>query len=74
VTEIRIHVVEISGRVKAEGFYGDPRSEDLAGQEIYPFHNAVRYSNIKENQTIFIKLTGKEMAFYSLQVQLVKES
>ena len=25
VTEIRIHLVEISGRVKIEGYYGDPR-------------------------------------------------
>ena len=66
--------MEISGRVKIQGYYGDPRSEDLSGQEIYPFHNAVRYTNLKENQTIFVKLTGKEMAFYSIQVQLVKES
>jgi hypothetical protein len=31
VKEIRIHVMEISGRVFMEGFWSDPRKKDLSG-------------------------------------------
>lgn len=34
----------------------------------------LKFTNIKENQTVYIKITGKETAYYSLQVQLMKET
>lgn len=39
------------------------------------YHNAVRFPvDKKENQTIFLKITGKENAYYSVQLQIIKES
>lgn len=66
--------MEISGRVKFVGYNQDPRTNNMEGQEITDFHNVLKFSNMKENQTIYIKITGKEMAYYSLQVQPMKET
>lgn len=38
------------------------------------YHNSVRYEKVKENQTIYLKIQGKENAYYSVQLQLIKES
>lgn len=72
--EIRAHLMEISGRVKIEGFYEDPRTKDLEGQQVTDFHNVVRFSNVKENQTVYLRVTGKETAYYSIQIQPMKET
>jgi hypothetical protein len=34
----------------------------------------VKFTGLKENQTVYIKVTGKEAAYYSVQVQLIKDS
>lgn len=47
VEEIRVHVMEISGRVFMEGYLEDPRKKDLSGQQISDYHNSVRYEKVK---------------------------
>lgn len=46
IKEVRVHLMEISGRVKIQGFYEDPRTKDLEGQEVTDYHNMLKF-NIK---------------------------
>ena len=73
IKDVRVHVVEISGRVFMEGYLEDPRKKDLSGQALYDFHNSINFEEAKENDTFYIKITGKQNAYYSIQLQLVKE-
>lgn len=66
--------MEISGRVFMEGFQADPRHEDMEGKEILDYHNSVRFNKVEVNQTLYLKITGKEAAYYSVQLQLLKEN
>lgn len=54
-----MHIVEISGRVFMEGYLEDPRKKDLSGQAISDFHNSINFEESKENDTFYIKITGK---------------
>lgn len=64
--------MEISGRVFMEGYLKDPRVSDQTGKEIVDYHNSVRYEKIKKNETVYLKISGKESAYYSIQIQLIK--
>ncbi len=56
-----------------QGYLDDPRKKDLKGQALYDFHNSINFEEVKENDTFYIKITGKQNAYYSIQLQLVKE-
>lgn len=73
VKEIRAHLMEISGRVVMAGFWKDPRLVDQTDQSVADYHNSVRFEDVKRNQTVYLRVTGQESAYFSVQLQLMKE-
>lgn len=76
VQEIRVHVTQISGAIKAVGSLTDPRvNKDF--EEIYPTHNIIYFPHLDQNKKlkeVFLEVEGVENALYSLTTQVIRKS
>ena len=66
--------MKISGKVHVVGYRADPRKADLKDVAVTEYRGAIRFDNPKEKESIYIEVEGKEAAYYSLQLQLIKKN
>lgn len=59
-----------------EGYESDPRWGNATGNEVYDYHNSLTFvaDKNKSISTIYVKVEGKEAAYYSLSLQLLKDN
>ena len=55
------------------GYLVDPRHNDVTDKGINGRHSAIHFEDIKQGDTIYIQVDGREAAYYSLQLQLIKK-
>lgn len=56
------------------GFREDPRNNNVEGKEIYQYHSMVTFLDVKEGQQVYLMVQGVENAYYSLYLQLIRQS
>lgn len=56
------------------GYKEDPRYSDVAGKEVYEYHGSVTFLNVKPGEQFYLMVQGIDNAYYSLYLQLIRES
>ena len=74
VNEIRVHVTMISGLIEFKGSFVDPRKQKVAIVYEEPTKQILHFKKNNMNRNIFVRVEGIENAYYSITLQLIRNS
>jgi hypothetical protein len=57
-----------------KGYKEDPRVNIVEGKEIYEYHGTVTYLDVNPGEQLYLVVQGIENAYYSLYMQLIRQS